>query len=281
VSLFQNRDETVAMENSELAQYSCSRLLTEMEATVSGSEEENHDMLQDENELVRLPEQWIQEALGVDQWLGLPENLYDIPEARAGTDQQLGGKDGGRAGIEVGNVPKKKWGPVLVEKRPSRNPGDNRTMMEKARARKKSKNLDGAKGIVKSHNPFSVMSSDEITSIAKDVGIKLGNSIEEIDRSIVEVQESDSVRGEEFRGNCVGCQGNRMDNDPSGENCQSLGDVAADPSGEISVSLVGVDVDPQTPVEQMCPPQMEDSGVVPGQWTLVANRRKTKCRKLL
>jgi hypothetical protein len=56
VSLFQNREETMAMENSELTQYSYSRLLREMEAAMSDSDEEGIDMLQDDNELVRLLE---------------------------------------------------------------------------------------------------------------------------------------------------------------------------------------------------------------------------------
>jgi hypothetical protein len=34
--------------------------------------------------LVRLLQKWIQEALGADQELGLPENLYGIPEAKGG-----------------------------------------------------------------------------------------------------------------------------------------------------------------------------------------------------
>jgi hypothetical protein len=62
-----------------------------------------------------------------------------------------------------------KWGPILVEKRPSRIPKDGRTVMEKAQARKKLANLEGNKGISKTSNPFSALSSEEIISIAKDV----------------------------------------------------------------------------------------------------------------
>jgi hypothetical protein len=37
----------------------------------------------------------------------------------------------------------KKWGLVLIEKRPTRNQFDGRTMMEKAQERKRMANLDG------------------------------------------------------------------------------------------------------------------------------------------
>jgi hypothetical protein len=101
VSLFQEREETMTMENSELTQYSCSILLREMETLVSDLEEDGIDMMHGDDELVRFPEQWIQENFGPDKELGLPENLFEIPGANCGSEMLLeireGGKDEGYA----------------------------------------------------------------------------------------------------------------------------------------------------------------------------------------
>jgi hypothetical protein len=44
---------------SEIGQYSCTRLLREMEAAMSESEGEDTVMVEGDEELVRIPEEWI------------------------------------------------------------------------------------------------------------------------------------------------------------------------------------------------------------------------------
>jgi hypothetical protein len=74
---------------------------------------------------------------------------------------------------------KKKRGPILVEKRPSRGQPDGRTMLEKAQDRKKRTNLEGPKGNSRSQNPFSILSNTEILNVARTVGIQTGQDTKE------------------------------------------------------------------------------------------------------
>jgi hypothetical protein len=78
-SLFQEDDEVKRMEGSGIGEYSCLRLLKEMEALEQEEEDELQPMDQDENELVTIPVGWcekIAECMRID---GLPENVYNIP----------------------------------------------------------------------------------------------------------------------------------------------------------------------------------------------------------
>jgi hypothetical protein len=59
-------------------------------------------------------------------------------------------------------------------------------------------NLEGHKGITKTSNPFYVLSSEEITKMARDVGVSLGVSLNEINSSVSEKHTSDSTRTEDF-----------------------------------------------------------------------------------
>jgi hypothetical protein len=59
-------------------------------------------------------------------------------------------------------------------------------------------NLEGHKGITKTSNPFYVMSSEEITKMARDVGVNLGVSLNEVNSSVSQKQTSDSTRTENF-----------------------------------------------------------------------------------
>jgi hypothetical protein len=135
-----------------------------------------------------------------------------------------------------------------VEKRPSRHHGDNRTILEKAQARKKVVNLEATQGISKSHNPFSVLSSVEIASIAKDVGINLGDSVFESRKAILEVQESDLVRMKDYKNKCEMCQFVRLDNNESSRvDCGCDGEVGYGHTVEDStMSLVDRDADVHT-----------------------------------
>jgi hypothetical protein len=64
VSLFQTNEENVGSENSELGQYSCTRLLKEMEALESDGDDEIASMVMDDGEMVTLPEVLCSELIG-------------------------------------------------------------------------------------------------------------------------------------------------------------------------------------------------------------------------
>jgi hypothetical protein len=62
-SLFQNCDEEMRMESSEFGQYSCTRLLREMEVALSNSEDGMDTGLGgSDEELVRIPNSWLEKA---------------------------------------------------------------------------------------------------------------------------------------------------------------------------------------------------------------------------
>jgi hypothetical protein len=52
----------------------------------------------------------------------------------------------------------------------------------------------------------------------------------------------------------------------------TVGRNVTDSSRKVSISLVGVDADPQTPVEQICPPQVDDSGAFSRPWLLIGRK---------
>jgi hypothetical protein len=79
-------------------------------------------------------------------------------------------------------------------------------MMEKAQERKKLANLDGHKGMTKVVNPFSALSSDDISRVANSVGASLGSSSDEIEGSLLEIHNCDKSRSEVFEGQCDQCQ---------------------------------------------------------------------------
>jgi hypothetical protein len=80
VSLFQDSEDTMRMENSELAQYSCSRLLRGMEAAEVESNEEKYPMCMYDAELLRFPAEWIKEEEIKKGAQDLPDNIYSLPE---------------------------------------------------------------------------------------------------------------------------------------------------------------------------------------------------------
>jgi hypothetical protein len=77
-SLFQSRDENEALGKSELGQYSCARLLREMELAEQESDEEIQPIAEDE--LVTLPPEWCKQMKGLEVAGSLPTDLYVIPE---------------------------------------------------------------------------------------------------------------------------------------------------------------------------------------------------------
>jgi hypothetical protein len=82
----------------------------------------------------------------------------------------------------------KKWGPVLIEKRPSRAPRDGRTIIEKAQDRKKKANLEDLQGIPKPMNQFIVLSNSEISNVVARTGISLGSSVVDKVKSLDNIQ---------------------------------------------------------------------------------------------
>jgi hypothetical protein len=80
VSLFQDSEEVVRMEDSEFSQYSCSWLLREMEAAEIESDEEENAMCLDDAELVRFPGEWINKESESMKVEGLLDDLYSLAE---------------------------------------------------------------------------------------------------------------------------------------------------------------------------------------------------------
>jgi hypothetical protein len=121
---------------------------------------------------------------------------------------------------------KKKWGPILVERRTCRNPQDGRTVMEKAQERKKKVNLDGVAGNAKSYNSFSVLSSSKISSIADTTSIKLGNSATDRVVSSSEIQNKEEARIGNLKEECAVCQSSKLDSVSGQEECGGQEDDA-------------------------------------------------------
>jgi hypothetical protein len=87
---------------------------------------------------------------------------------------------------------KPRWGPTLVERQiKTRNNGG--TMLQKVMELKQKKNLEPIKG-----NSFSVLQSDSLNQIALDVNLKIGSDVNEKDRIIYSLLESEKVDHENF-----------------------------------------------------------------------------------
>jgi hypothetical protein len=83
---------------------------------------------------VRIPGSWLEGRVQDDASKGLPKRLYDMPSpAEQGEDK----KDGDILMIdtEKPKSEKQKWGPDLVDQRPSRQQRDGRTVLERAHER--------------------------------------------------------------------------------------------------------------------------------------------------
>jgi hypothetical protein len=78
-----------------------------------------------------------------------------------------------------------------VEKRPSRHQHHGKTIMEKARERKKKANLDGGKGNAKTYNPFSILSNHDLSSLVEVTCVKLWENEIEVKSILDEMQDND------------------------------------------------------------------------------------------
>jgi hypothetical protein len=111
---------------------------------------------------------------------------------------------------KMGGV-RERWGPVLVEKRLSRRNQDRRSVLEKAQDRKKLVNLEGGKGNSKSYHSSNVLSNDEISNIAREVGVCLDKNQVETNNAVREIQSSDSSRAVLYADNCEICVGSKVE----------------------------------------------------------------------
>jgi hypothetical protein len=260
-TLFQS-DEVTNMLGVEMSdQYSCMKLLRDMEALDSDDDNAEIFITQDE-ELVMLLEKLCSQIANSDWRRALLDDLYEIPDmmdsAQDGKPSKEGSDQGLRKVQHNKKQEKKKWSPVLVEKRPSRVQKDGRTILEKAQDRKKQINLEETKGINRNHNPFSLLSSSEISDIADVVGVNLGVESMAKDKIVSDILSIRTDREVVFKQSCDSCNVEKGNSDPSqGAN---MGD------------------DPCTPVNQVIKPQMEDDLDNRGQWTYVENREKNKSK---
>jgi hypothetical protein len=155
----------MSMRESEIRQHSCSNLVRDIEVVMSESYMEDVEMAERDDELVFLSECVLDKFAEARNYSGLPENLYDLPmgpELSKSTCLDHDMLEGVRKEKECN---KKKWGLVLVEPRPSRQPRDGKTVLEKALDRKKHINLEGGHGNAKSYNTFSVLSNSRIVHV--------------------------------------------------------------------------------------------------------------------
>jgi hypothetical protein len=102
----------------------------------------------------------------------LPEDLFNFPEMVKidQSDVRVEARDDGLG--DARKINRGKWGPTLVEKRPSRVLKDGRTILKKAQERKMISNLEANKGKTKPCNKFLVLSSNEICQVVEVVGVK-------------------------------------------------------------------------------------------------------------
>jgi hypothetical protein len=249
---------------SAIGQYSCTNLLKELEAADSESVEENLMLVDGDDELVKNPNSWIE---GIEMKSGLPvlpDDPFEIPNLPAKDELKQAQVRGKVEPSLRADETKKKWGLVLIEKRPSRVPRDGRTIMEKAQDRKKKANLDDIQGISKPINQFYVLSTSEISNVAARIGISLGSSVADKMRSLDNIQCMDNVRVEKFSKDCVKCQ----ECDPKDT---KNSDVVIDRDAQ-------GDVAPCTPIQQIVDNPVGGSPESQGQWTLVVKRRKGKTK---
>jgi hypothetical protein len=79
-SLFQTDEENFGLENSEMGQYSCTRLLKEIEALDSDIDEEISTMAIEDTEMVHLPKAMYYEILDNRGEVDLPADVYTLPD---------------------------------------------------------------------------------------------------------------------------------------------------------------------------------------------------------
>jgi hypothetical protein len=79
-NLFQNKDEQMDLGLSEIGQYSCTKLLREMEVVDSEAKEAESVNALDDVEMVCLPKNFCAEISGEKWTEGLPKDIYSLPD---------------------------------------------------------------------------------------------------------------------------------------------------------------------------------------------------------
>jgi hypothetical protein len=108
------------LESAEIGQYSCTKLLRDMEAVGSEFGDDDSMVEPSDDELVHLPESLCQSLMDAKESRELPDDLYTIPDIMTVAeveDEKKNEVDKTRRGTRQR---KEKWGPTLVEKRSSR-----------------------------------------------------------------------------------------------------------------------------------------------------------------
>jgi hypothetical protein len=154
---------------------------------------------------------------------------------------------------------KGKWGPILVEARPTRVPRDGRTIMEKVQERKMKANLKSNKGNHK--KPFPTFSTSEILEVAECTGARLGNDHSTKVVAAIEILNREKDRVETFDKSCQMCQDIPLDAEIKGDVLSGGGEDA-----------------PCTRVQLIVTSQDRDMSEIAGQWTKVVNKKKIKNR---
>jgi hypothetical protein len=195
------------MGSCEMGQYSCTKLLREIEAVDSEAEHETSDTVVEDVEMVCLADEVCAE-ISSGKWLkDIPEDIYTLPNMeQCPVDQVVVEKEVMKHEPADGKkkVKKENWGPVLVEKRPTRVRKDERTVLEKAQDRKKKANLEVTQG--NTQNSFALLADHEVLHMARETDISLGTGVVSEEQSILDILDKDRVRKVEFDKLCVNCK---------------------------------------------------------------------------
>jgi hypothetical protein len=89
-NLFQNNVEQFDLGSCEIGQYSCTKLLREMEVVDSEAEDETSDAAVEDVEMVCLPDE-IYAEISSGKWLkDLPEDIYTLPDMEQCSAPRMG-----------------------------------------------------------------------------------------------------------------------------------------------------------------------------------------------
>jgi hypothetical protein len=188
------------------------RLLREMEAIEFDTDDDEiqHIPLEDV-EMLELPKELCPDLSENAENKSLPADLYVIQDKMVLDQNQAMDKMSDIICEGQEGRPKNKWGPVLVEPRPTKVPRDGRTIMEKAQDRKKKANLESTKGINKTLNPFFVLTTSEILEAAECVDVRLGNDQVDEGETVVEILDKERDIVVAFDKACQMCQDLSLD----------------------------------------------------------------------
>jgi hypothetical protein len=177
---------------------------------MSKSDKEDVEMDERDDELVFLPKCLLDKFVEARDYYGHFENLYDRPMSPEPSKSTCPNQDVLEGVRKEKGCNKKKWGPVLVEPRPCRQPRDGRTVLEKSQDRNKHTNLEGGHGNSKTYNTFCILSNSEIVYVARIVNVEIGNNRFEKSSSLAKIKEVDLGRAEVFNRNYSVCQSSEV-----------------------------------------------------------------------